>query len=78
MRFLNGCLRKGLGFLNYTPGEVDRVCERTNLERFASHYGFPPETVAAVLNDNPDIKEKELYMTLYWWKLYEPEHAMES
>ena len=78
MRFSNDCLRKGLGFMNYTPNEVDRVCERTNLERFASHYGFPPDTVAAVLNDNPDVKEKELFMTLYWWKLYEPERAMES
>jgi len=74
----NECLQKALGFMNYTPKEIDKVCECTNLECFVSHYGFPPETVAAVLKVNPNINEKQLFMTLYWWKLYEPEHAMES
>ena len=73
----NDCIWKALGFMSYTPKEIDRVFECTNLERFASHHGFPPETVAAMLNDNPNINEKQLFMTLYWWKLYEPEHAME-
>ena len=64
--------------MNYTQTQIHRVCERTNYERFSQHFGFPPKTVAAVLNDNPDIDPKKLYMTLYWWELYETERAMES
>jgi hypothetical protein len=72
------CLRKGLRLLKYTNIEIDRVCDRTNNERFSSHFGFPPETVAAVLNDNSAIKPKEFFMTLNWWKSYQEEHQMES
>ena len=68
----------GLNLVRYTDREIDRVCERTNLERFSAHYGFPPETVAAVLNDNPDVNATDLFMTFSWWKLYDSEHAMES
>lgn len=72
------CLRKGLGFVRYTNEEIDRVCERTNLERFSTQYGFHPQTVAAVINDNPHIHQKQLFMTLSWFKLYDTELVMES
>ncbi len=78
MWFSNSCLEKGLIYLNYTPREIKRVCERTNNERFTQHFGFPPQTVAAVLNDNPSIDPKKLFMTFYWWKTYEKEKQMES
>jgi hypothetical protein len=68
----------GSGYMSYTPHQIDRVCTQTKLSRFATHYSFPPETVAAVLNDNPDIDPKEFYMTLHWWKKYDEEYAMES
>jgi hypothetical protein len=64
--------------MKYTPHEIDKVCDRTNLDRFSSHYGFPPQTVAAVLNDNPQIRPKEFFMTLYWWKSYQEEFPLES
>ena len=69
---------KGLGFVRYTNKEIDRVCERTNLERFSTQYGFHPQTVAAVINDNPHIHQKQLFMTLSWFKLYDTELVMES
>jgi hypothetical protein len=72
------CLRKGLRLLKYTNNEIDRVCDCTNNERFSSHFGFPPEAVAAVLNDNIAIKPREFFMTLNWWKSYQEEHQMES
>ena len=72
------CLRMGVRLLTYTEWEIDRVCERTNLERFSAHYGFLPATIAAVLYDNQDIQHTHLFMTLSWWKLYDSEHAMES
>lgn len=71
-------LKMGLGFMNYTPKQIGKVVLQTNLDRFGSHYGFPPETVAAVLNDNPNVNPKEFFMTLYWWKRYDEEFAMES
>lgn len=78
MLFSADALSMGLGFMTYTPYEIGRVRLATNEERFKSHYAFPPETVAAVINDNPEIKEKEFFMTLYWWKKYDEEHCMES
>lgn len=72
------CLRKGLRYLKYSSKEIGRVCERTNLERFSSHYSFSPASIAAVLNDNPDIDPKKMFLTLYWWKSYQTEHQMES
>jgi hypothetical protein len=79
MLFPNECLRKGLGLLNYTDKEIDRVFNRTNLERFSSHYGpFPTAAIVAVLNDNLHIHRKHLFMTLHWWKSYDTEHEMES
>ena len=74
----NFCLRKGLGHLRYSNCEIDRVCDRTNYERFAAHYGFSPATVAAVINDNPQIDQKNLFMTLSWFKIYDTEHRMNS
>ena len=65
------CLRRGLGFVRYTNEEIDRVCELTNLERFSTQYGFHPQTVAVVINDNPHIYQKQLFMTLSWFKLYD-------
>lgn len=64
--------------MKYTPDEIERVCDRTKQNRFSTHYGFPPATVAAVLNDNPQIDPKEFFMTLYWWKSYQEEYLMES
>jgi hypothetical protein len=72
------CLRKGLRYIKYSNKEIKRVCDRTNNERFVQHYGFPSETVAAILNDNPSIDPKKFFMTLYWWKTYEKEKQMES
>ena len=63
--------------MGYTPNQIGRVRKETNQARFVGHYGFPPETVAAVLNDNT-IDERELMMTLYWWKTYDTEFRMES
>lgn len=54
------------------------VCRQMNLERFSAHYGFPPETIAAVINDNQHIDQMHLYVTLLWWKLYDSEYAIES
>ncbi|KAL3775118.1 hypothetical protein ACHAWO_001941 [Cyclotella atomus] len=43
-----------------------------------THYSFPPETVAAVLYDNSNVNPKTVFITLYWWKRYDKEFAMES
>jgi hypothetical protein len=50
----------GVKYLKYTNWKIDRVCKQTNLERFAAHYDFPPETVAGVINDNPHIDQRHL------------------
>ncbi|KAL3782550.1 hypothetical protein HJC23_005224 [Cyclotella cryptica] len=39
-------------------------------------YGIGPETVAAVMKDNPAIYRKDFFMTLNWWKVYNVEHVM--
>jgi hypothetical protein len=78
MYFSKDCLLLGLNLLRYSDREIDRVCDRTNRDRFSEHYGFPPETVAAVLNNNSNINRNDLFMTFSRWKLYDSEHAMES
>jgi hypothetical protein len=78
MKFSDDCLRKGLNLLRYEDWEIDRVCDRTNHERFAAHYGFSPATVAAVLNDNQQLDEENFFMTLSWWKIYDTEHRMNA
>lgn len=68
-------LRQGLEYAMFNESR-QKVCERTNLERFHAFYGVGPETVAAVINDNQDIDPKDIFMTLNWWKVYNVEHVM--
>jgi hypothetical protein len=68
----------GLKYLKYTDKEITRIGDRTKNERFASHYGFSPTTVAQVINDNPDIDTLNLFMTFAWWTAYDTEHRMNS
>lgn len=69
------CLRRGLRYVGF-PDRRQKVCRRTNDERFKAHYGVGAETVCAIANDNPGITFKHLLITLCWWKLYETEHVM--
>lgn len=72
------CCLLTIAFGRVEDWEIDRICDRTKNERFASHCGFKPATVAAVINDNLQIKRVHLFIAICWWKMYETEHQMNS
>ena len=75
-------LELGLHFVGFNERR-QKVCHKTNLERFVTHYGASPETHSAIFNDfqatvipeahmsKPD--PLSLLMATYWLKTYPKE-----
>ena len=70
----------GLKVVGYDEKKQQRVCERTNNERFSSSFGVSAKTLEVLFVDmkkkDPALSERDLLMGLETLKLYLTEHVM--
>jgi hypothetical protein len=70
----------GLKVAGFDEKRQQKVCERTNNERFSASFGVSAKTLEAVFNDmkkkDPTLSERDFLMAVDTLKLYLTEHNM--